>query len=198
MSNDKIPARLLSAVYQGKRSLGRPNTSVRHFMLNDVGKIIPEVDFKGSFSSWAYIAHYKVAWQILINNLGSNFFNLPLNGMVILLIILIILILPFFLIYQIFILLQTRTKLLEPHYKFLPLPLLHLLPPHLPSFQTYSPRLKTIFRILNLNLTWSLREVRTAYYLLARKYHPDKCNGEISTISKAESAELFKGISNIF
>ena len=170
-------------------------------MLNDVGKIIPEVDFKGSFSSWAYIAHDKVAWSILINNLGSNFINLPRNGMVILLILLILLILPFFLIYQISLLLQTRTKLLEPHYKFLPLPLLHLLPPlppHSPSFQTYSPRLKIIFRILNLNPTSSLREVRTAYYLLARKYHPDKCNGKISNISKAESAQKFNGISNIF
>ena len=75
MSNDKIPARLLSVVCEGKRSLGRPNTTTRHSMLKDIGKIIPEVDFKGSFSSWAYIAHDKVAWSILINNLGSNFFK---------------------------------------------------------------------------------------------------------------------------
>ena len=73
--NNKIPARLLSAVCQGKRPLGRPNTTTRHSMLKDIGKIIPEVDNKGSFSSWAYIAHDKLAWSILINNLGSNNFK---------------------------------------------------------------------------------------------------------------------------
>jgi len=39
-------------------------------------------------------------------------------------------------------------------------------------------------------------EVRKAYYLHARKYHPDKWNEEISKISKAESEERFKSISN--
>ena len=41
ITNDKIPARLLSAVYQGKRPLGRPNTTTRHSMLKDIEKIIP-------------------------------------------------------------------------------------------------------------------------------------------------------------
>ena len=40
--------------------------------------------------------------------------------------------------------------------------------------------------------------VRRAYYLLARKYHPDKWNEEISKIIKAESEERFKSISNTF
>ena len=75
MTNDKIPARLLSAVCQGKRLLGRPNTTTRHSMLKDIGKIITEVDITESFSSWAYIAHDKLAWSILINNLGSNNFK---------------------------------------------------------------------------------------------------------------------------
>ena len=57
MPNNKIPARLLSAVYQGKRPLGRPNTTTRRSMLKDIGKIIPEVDNEESFSSWTYIAH---------------------------------------------------------------------------------------------------------------------------------------------
>ena len=75
ITNDKIPARLLSAVCQGKRPLGRPNTMTRHSMLKDIEKIIPEVDNTGSFSSWAYIANDKLAWSILINNLGSNNFK---------------------------------------------------------------------------------------------------------------------------
>ena len=50
MPNKTIPARLLSAVCQGERPLGRPNTTTRHAMLNDIEKIIPEVDNTGSFS----------------------------------------------------------------------------------------------------------------------------------------------------
>ena len=70
--------------------------------------------------------------------------------------------------------------------------------PSTSSFQTYVPHLKIFFRILNLNSTLTLREARTVYYLLARKYHPDKWNEEISKISKAESGERFKRISNAF
>ena len=60
MNNDNISARLLSAVCQGKRPLGRPNTTSRHYMLKEIEKIIPEVDNSGSFSSWAYLAHDKL------------------------------------------------------------------------------------------------------------------------------------------
>ena len=52
MPNNKIPARLLSAVCQGKRLIGRQKTTTRHSILKDNGKIIPEVDNKGFFSSW--------------------------------------------------------------------------------------------------------------------------------------------------
>ena len=44
-------------------------------MLKDIEKIIPEVDNSGSFSSWAYLAHDKLVWSILINNIGSNNFK---------------------------------------------------------------------------------------------------------------------------
>ena len=40
--------------------------------------------------------------------------------------------------------------------------------------------------------------MRRAYYLLARKYYPDKWNEKIAKISKAESEERFKIISNAF
>ena len=44
MNNDKIPARIFSAVCQGKRPLGRPNITSRHSMLQDIKKIIPKVN----------------------------------------------------------------------------------------------------------------------------------------------------------
>ena len=44
MPNKTIPARLLSAVCQGKRPLGRPNTTTRYSILKDIKKLIPEVD----------------------------------------------------------------------------------------------------------------------------------------------------------
>ena len=65
-------------------------------------------------------------------------------------------------------------------------------------FQTYSPKLRILFRIFNLNPTSTLKELRRAYYLLAKKYQPDKWNEGISEISKVESAERFKSISNNF
>ena len=71
-------------------------------------------------------------------------------------------------------------------------------PPSSFSFQMYDSNLKTLFRILNLNSTSSLREVRRAYYLIARKYHLDKWNGEVSNISKAKNEERFKRILNTF
>ena len=66
------------------------------------------------------------------------------------------------------------------------------------SFQTYIPNLKILFRILNLNSTSRFREVRRVYNLLARKYHPDKWNVEISNISKVESKKRLKRIWNAF
>ena len=44
-------------------------------MLKDIGKLIPEVDNTESFSNRVYIAHNKLAWSILINNLRSNNFK---------------------------------------------------------------------------------------------------------------------------
>ena len=50
MFNDKIAAKLLSAVCQGKGHLGRPKTMTKYSMLKYIRKVIPEVDTKGSFS----------------------------------------------------------------------------------------------------------------------------------------------------
>ena len=41
-------------------------------MLNDIRKIIPEVDKFGSFHTWAHIANDELIWSILINNIGKD------------------------------------------------------------------------------------------------------------------------------
>ena len=53
----KIPVRLISAFIYKKRTRGRPNTTVRHSILDDIGKNIPSVDKYGSFNTWAHIAN---------------------------------------------------------------------------------------------------------------------------------------------
>ena len=68
----KIPSRLISAYCSIKILLGRPNYNVRYFMLNDIKKIIPEVDKSGSFHTWAHITNDELIWSILSNNTGKN------------------------------------------------------------------------------------------------------------------------------
>ena len=53
----KIHVRLISAFIYKKRTRGRPNTTVRHSILDDIGKNIPSVDKYGSFNTWAHIAN---------------------------------------------------------------------------------------------------------------------------------------------
>ena len=57
---------------QKKRPLGRPNTTLRHSILNNIKKIIPTVDKDGSFNTWAHIANNEIIWSLLINNLGKD------------------------------------------------------------------------------------------------------------------------------
>ena len=68
----KIPSRLISAYCSIKRPLGRPNYTIIHSMLNDIRKIIPEVDKSGSFHTCAHIANDELIWSILINNIGKD------------------------------------------------------------------------------------------------------------------------------
>ena len=143
-----------------------------------------------TFLSWAYIAHDKLTYSIIINNLGSKTLNLPLNDMVILL----ILRFPLLLLPQ---KKNSSNTTTSPPSRIPP----HIPPPTLPcppSFQSYSHNLKIFFRIKNLTPTSSLRVVRRTYYLLTRKYHPDKLNEEILNISIKEREERFKNILNAF
>ena len=45
-----VPARLISAFQTKKRPIGRPNITVRHSFINDIEKIISNVDPAGTFS----------------------------------------------------------------------------------------------------------------------------------------------------
>ena len=63
----KISARLISAFLYKNRSRGRPNTSVRHSILDDISKIIPSVEKYGSFKTWAHIANNELLWSIFFS-----------------------------------------------------------------------------------------------------------------------------------
>ena len=56
----------------GKRPLGRPNITVRHSFISDIGKIISNVDPAGSFKSWTYIVFDESRRTELVNNLEST------------------------------------------------------------------------------------------------------------------------------
>ena len=51
---------------------GRPNTMVRHYILDDIRKIIPSIDKYDSFKTWAHIANNELLWAILVKYLGRN------------------------------------------------------------------------------------------------------------------------------
>jgi len=55
-----------------KRPLGRPNITVRHFLINDMEKNISNVDPVGCFNTWAHIAFDESRWTELVNNLDST------------------------------------------------------------------------------------------------------------------------------
>ena len=67
-----VPARLISAFQTKKRPLGRPNITVRHSFINDIEKIISNVDPAGTFNSWAHIAFDEKRWTDLVENLESK------------------------------------------------------------------------------------------------------------------------------
>ena len=67
----KIPARLISAFMKNSRPQGRPNNTIRHSFLNDISKIIPNIDQFGSFNTWTHVAHNIIHWSFLVNNLHT-------------------------------------------------------------------------------------------------------------------------------
>ena len=57
-----VPARLFSAFQMEKRPLGRPNITVWHSFISDIGNIISNVDPAGSFNSWTHVAFDESRW----------------------------------------------------------------------------------------------------------------------------------------
>ena len=54
------------------RPVGRTNISTRFSLLQDIGKIIPNVSKDGSFRSWGHVVKDELLWSMLINNIGSS------------------------------------------------------------------------------------------------------------------------------
>ena len=67
-----VPTRLISAFQTNKRLLGRPNITVRHSFINDIGKTISNVDPTSTFNSWTQITFDEIRWMELVENLESN------------------------------------------------------------------------------------------------------------------------------
>ena len=65
-------AGLISAFQMKKRPLGRPNIIVRHSFINDIEKIISNVDPVGSFNTFSHVAFDESRWTELVNNLEST------------------------------------------------------------------------------------------------------------------------------
>ena len=67
-----VPARLISVFQTNKRPLGRLNITVRHLFINDIEKIISNIDPAGNFNSWAHIDFDEKRWTDLVENLESK------------------------------------------------------------------------------------------------------------------------------
>ena len=64
-----IQIRLLLASNHSKRLFNIPNTMVRNSIVNNILKIILEVDKYGSYKSWAHISNNELIWSILVSDL---------------------------------------------------------------------------------------------------------------------------------
>ena len=151
------------------RPRGRPNNTIRHSFLNDISKVIPNVDQSGSFHTGAHVAHNLINWSSLVNNLHKYEPELcePDNN----------------------------PDWNSPGSKSFPLPQSPLPPPSLLSscslFSTNQ------FKFLGSNLTSTKGEVKTTFRRLARLHHPDKWNLS-KKITSEEGSEKFKHISNAY
>ena len=174
----KIPARLISAFLYKKIPRRRPNTTVIHFVIDDIRKIIPSVDKYGSFKTWAHIANDEVLWLMLVNNLGRddpqpcNFSpewdeEISENG-------------P-----------PRSPPSSHPHS-----PPPFSLPKSPPPVNNYSNSFTDLFKFSSINPTSNKREVIVACRTLATIYHPDKYYDNIKEFSREEGEEKFNIISN--
>ena len=154
------------------RPQGRPNNTIRHSFLNDISKIIPNVDQFVSFNTWAHVAHNLIHWSLLVNNL-HKFEPEPCDTDT-----------P-----------DTNPDWNSPGSRSSPLP---QSPPPPPSpLSPCSLFSDNPIKVLGINLTSTVSEVKTKFRRLARLYHPDKWNPSKKFTSK-EGSERFKHFSNAY
>ena len=61
----RVPARLISSFCFKQGPLGRPNSTIRHSIIN----YIPGADKHVYFKYWEHITKNELIWSILVNNL---------------------------------------------------------------------------------------------------------------------------------
>ena len=67
-----VPVKLISAFQSGKSSSSRPNTTIQHSYINDIKKIISNIDPADSFNSWDHIYLDEPRWTNLVEALESK------------------------------------------------------------------------------------------------------------------------------
>ena len=143
-----------------KRPIGRPSQSLRIFLLNDIKKIIPNIDNLGSFHTWANFASCDLTWFMLIHRLGiGNTHNeewkekfhqndqLPKDDNY-----------------------SSPNKASSPNTAPSPSNNNTPLSPQISPSKNKSE----LFEVLDLQISASSIECKKAYKKLARNYHPDK------------------------
>ena len=66
MSEYEIPARLIFTWITKERPIGRPSTSIKHSILNEIYRIILSVDRNSTFNSRVRAALDKLPWFMLV------------------------------------------------------------------------------------------------------------------------------------
>ena len=157
-----------------KRPLDRPNITVRHSFISDIGKIISNVDPAGNFNSWAHVVFDKSRWTELVNTLESTQAdwddsdwkdNEP----------------------------EKNSNKPEENSEW------NKSPPSSPPSSHYSYSdsttppsplsnndISNLFETLGIAITSWLQEVKFAYRNLIQIFHPDKCNTKKPSLKKKE------------
>ena len=149
---------------------GRPNNTIRHSFLNEVSKIIPNIDQFGSFDTWAYVAHNIIHWSFLVNNLHTfepEHCDTNTNP-------------------------ETNPVWNSPSSKSSPLS--QSPPPPLSPCLSFSDN---PFKVLVIISTSTVSEVKISFRKLARLYHPDKWNPSKQFTSE-KGSEKIKHFSNAY
>ena len=169
-----VPARLISAFQTNKRPLGRPNITVIHSFINDIEKIISNIDPTGTFNSWTHITFDDKRWTDLVENLESKQAKWDDSDW------------------------KDEENNETPNWNRSP----PSTPPSSNHSSESSPFIFNLdlshhFEILEIAVTSCLKEVKTAYKKFARLLHPDTWK-YYKPFTKEEGNEKFKYVSNVY